>query len=58
MQPRKKIVADTERDNFMTAQEAKEYGLIDDVVSRPPTAVPEDDDNNDKNSDDELRLIK
>ena len=57
-QSRKKIVADTERDNFMTAQEAKEYGLIDDVVSRPPTAVPEDDDNNDKNSDDELRLIK
>ncbi len=35
-QSRKKIVADTERDNFMTAQEAKAYGLIDDVVTRPP----------------------
>jgi len=27
------IVADTERDNFMSAQEAKEYGLIDDVIT-------------------------
>ncbi len=26
------IVADTERDNFMSAQEAKEYGLIDAVI--------------------------
>ena len=26
------IAADTERDNYMTAQEAKEYGLIDDVL--------------------------
>jgi ATP-dependent Clp protease protease subunit len=28
-----KIAADTERDNFMTAQEAKEYGLIDEVIT-------------------------
>ncbi len=28
----KKIEADTERDNFMGAEEAKEYGLIDDVL--------------------------
>lgn len=28
----KQICADTERDNFMTAEEAKEYGLIDDVI--------------------------
>ena len=34
-QPREKVVADTERDNFMTANDAKEYGLIDDVISRP-----------------------
>ena len=27
-----KIQQDTERDNYMTAQEAKEYGLIDDVM--------------------------
>ena len=30
-QPIEKINTDTERDNFMSAQEAKEYGLIDDV---------------------------
>lgn len=29
-----KIQADTERDNFMTAQQAKEYGLIDAVISK------------------------
>ncbi|MDQ3563263.1 MAG: ATP-dependent Clp endopeptidase proteolytic subunit ClpP [Pseudomonadota bacterium] len=28
----KKIEADTERDNFMGAEEAKEYGLIDEVL--------------------------
>lgn len=28
------IKHDTERDNFMTAQEAKEYGLIDEVVEK------------------------
>ena len=33
-QPREKIVADTERDNFMTAEDAKAYGLIDDVITR------------------------
>lgn len=34
-QPREKVVADTERDNFMTAEDAKNYGLIDDVITRP-----------------------
>ena len=33
-QPIEKIAADTERDNFMTASEACEYGLIDSVISR------------------------
>ena len=28
------IAADTERDYFMSAAEAKEYGLIDDVITR------------------------
>jgi ATP-dependent protease ClpP protease subunit len=32
-QPIEKIHADTERDNIMTAQEAKEYGLVDAVVT-------------------------
>lgn len=33
-QPYETIAADTERDNFMTADEAKAYGLIDDVISQ------------------------
>lgn len=28
------IAADTERDNFMNAQEAKKYGLVDDVLEK------------------------
>ena len=34
-QSRDKVVADTERDNFMSAEEAKAYGLIDEVITRP-----------------------
>jgi ATP-dependent Clp protease protease subunit len=33
-QPFEKVEADTERDFFMSATEAKEYGLIDQVISR------------------------
>ena len=36
-----KINVDTERDNFMSAEEAKEYGLIDEVVTRPKAAPAE-----------------
>ena len=31
-QPIEKVMADTERDNFMSADEAKAYGLIDEVI--------------------------
>ena len=31
----KKLTEDTERDNFMSALEAKKYGLIDEVIIRP-----------------------
>ena len=34
-QPREKVVTDTERDNFMSAEEANAYGLIDEVITRP-----------------------
>ena len=34
-QPLEKIEQDTERDNFMSAEEAVAYGLIDQVVTRP-----------------------
>mgnify|MGYP001294656744 CR=1 FL=1 len=33
-QPLEKVAADTERDNFMTAEDALEYGLIDEII--PP----------------------
>ncbi len=35
-QPVDRINQDTERDNFMSAEEAKEYGLIDQVVENRP----------------------
>jgi len=31
------VAKDTERDNFMSAEEAKEYGLIDDVIEQRPS---------------------
>ena len=33
-QPVEKIARDTERDNFMSAEEAKAYGLVDAVLTR------------------------
>lgn len=33
-QPFEKVAQDTERDNFMSAEEAKAYGLIDDVITK------------------------
>ncbi len=32
-QPKDKVRVDTERDNFMTGEEAKEYGIIDSVIT-------------------------
>jgi ATP-dependent Clp protease protease subunit len=34
-QPLEVIERDTDRDNFMSAEEAKEYGLIDDIIGNP-----------------------
>jgi ATP-dependent Clp protease protease subunit len=34
-QPLDKIALDTERDYFMSGEEAKKYGLIDEVITRP-----------------------
>ena len=33
-QPKEKIEKDTDRDFFMSAQEAKAYGLVDDIITR------------------------
>ena len=35
-QPLEKIAADTERNFYMSPAEAKEYGLIDDIITRVP----------------------
>ena len=35
-QPYEKVVRDTDRDYFMTADEAKDYGLVDQVVAKRP----------------------
>ena len=32
-QPYEKVAADTERDNYTSAEEAKEYGLVDEVIT-------------------------
>lgn len=37
-QTKEKIAQDTDRDNYMTSQQAKKYGLIDEVVSRKQPA--------------------
>jgi ATP-dependent Clp protease protease subunit len=31
-----RIALDTERDYFLSSEEAKQYGLIDEVITRPP----------------------
>ena len=33
-QPLEKVIQDTERDNYLSAQEAAEYGLVDAVISK------------------------
>jgi ATP-dependent Clp protease protease subunit len=38
-QPLERIARDTERDRYLTALQAKEYGLVDEVVGHIPTAV-------------------
>jgi ATP-dependent Clp protease protease subunit len=39
-QPMERIKQDTERDYFMSAIEAKEYGLIDEVLIQKPATAP------------------
>jgi ATP-dependent Clp protease protease subunit len=37
-QPVEKVEADTERDYFMSGEEAMAYGIIDNIISRKETA--------------------
>ena len=38
-----RIAKDTDRDRYLTATEAKEYGLVDDVLTKPPVTAEEDE---------------
>jgi ATP-dependent Clp protease protease subunit len=35
-QPIERIAKDTDRDRYLTATEAKEYGIVDDILMKPP----------------------
>ena len=35
-QPIDRIAQDTDRDRYLTATESKEYGLVDDILTKPP----------------------
>jgi ATP-dependent Clp protease protease subunit len=41
--PIEQIARDTDRDFYMSAQEAKEYGVVDDVLTKPPVTEEEED---------------
>lgn len=38
-QPVERIAKDTDRDYYMSAQESKTYGVVDDILNRPPMAA-------------------
>ena len=42
-QPIERIATDTDRDYYMTATEAKEYGIVDEILSKPPMSGDEDE---------------
>jgi ATP-dependent Clp protease protease subunit len=41
------ISQDTDRDFFLSAEEAKKYGLVDDILSKPPTEAEGEDEDKD-----------
>ena len=43
-QPITRIAKDTDRDRYLTASEAKEYGLVDEVLAKPPVEATEESD--------------
>jgi ATP-dependent Clp protease protease subunit len=42
-QPIERIAKDTDRDRYLTASEAKQYGLVDEVILKPPVEPEEAD---------------
>ena len=43
-QPLERIAKDTNRDYYMTAADAKEYGIVDDILTKAPGPAEEDED--------------
>ena len=39
----KKIAGDTDRDYYMTAEDAKQYGIVDEIITKPPEDAEDDD---------------
>ncbi len=46
-QPIARIEKDTDRDFFLSATEAKEYGLVDEILAKPPVEVEDEDEGKD-----------
>jgi ATP-dependent Clp protease protease subunit len=42
-QPIERIAKDTDRDRYLTANEAKEYGLVDEILTKPPMTDEDND---------------
>ncbi|MCA9186399.1 MAG: ATP-dependent Clp protease proteolytic subunit [Pirellulaceae bacterium] len=42
-QPVERIAKDTDRDFYMHAEQAKEYGLVDEILTKPPGSDEEDE---------------
>ena len=47
-QPIEQIAKDTNRDYYMTAAEAKEYGLVDDILTTQKTDEDEEEEDEEK----------
>ncbi|MBM3955536.1 MAG: ATP-dependent Clp protease proteolytic subunit [Planctomycetes bacterium] len=43
-QPLERIARDTDRDRYLSATEAKDYGLVDDILTKPPVTAEDDKD--------------
>jgi len=42
-QPLERIAKDTDRDYYMTSEEAKAYGVVDDILTRAPASAADED---------------
>lgn len=43
-QPIERIAKDTDRDRYLSAEESKEYGLVDEILTKPPVVEEEEQD--------------